>query len=198
MTSETRIVRLKVVLDDVQPKVERWVVVPRNIRLDRLHQVLQAAIGWTDSHLWEIRFVRAGVGWGPIDPLDEDGPIDARKTTLQQALALTGAKSFTYLYDFGDGWTHTVKLDRFETLPAVLDPIFLASARGACPPEDCGGPWGYTDLLEAYDDPAHEKHDEAVQLLGPGYNPNIDPTSERQAAIEAVVESWSRRTRKAA
>lgn len=194
MTADTRIVRLKLVLDHVTPKVERWIVVPREIRLDRLHQVLQAAMGWTDSHLWEIRF--AHLGWGPPDPDDLDGPRDARKTTLEQALTLTGARRFTYLYDFGDGWSHTVKLDRFETLPAEAHATFLALAKGACPPEDCGGPFGYADLLDAYADPAHEDHPDAIDILGKGFDPNVDPTIERQKAIDQLITRWAKRSGK--
>ena len=63
MTADQKIARLKIVLDDVEPQVERWIVVPLKIRLDRLHDVLQAAMGWTNSHLWEIRI--RDLGWGP-------------------------------------------------------------------------------------------------------------------------------------
>ncbi len=196
MTADQKIVRLKIVLDDVEPTVERWIIVPLKIRLDRLHEVLQAAMGWTNSHLWEIRI--RDLGWGPADPdnLFGDGPFDARKTTLQQALAQTGAKRFTYLYDFGDGWSHTVKLDRFETLPAGLDATFLAYAKGPCPPEDCGGPFGYADLVQAYTDPAHESHHDALDILGTRFNPIADPTTDRYDAIQRLVGSWARKPRK--
>lgn len=195
MTADQKIARLKIVLDGVEPKVERWIVVPLKIRLDRLHDVLQVAMGWTNSHLWEIRI--RDLGWGPVDPdnLFGDGPFDARKTTLQQALAQTGAKWFTYLYDFGDGWSHTVKLDRFETLPAGLDATFLAYAKGPCPPEDCGGPFGYADLVQAYTDPAHESHLDALDTLGTRFNPIADPTTDRYEAIQRLVGSWARKPR---
>lgn len=100
------IARLKITLDDVEPVVSRRIEVPLAIRLDRLHHVLQIVVGWTDSHLYEFRF--RGIGFGIPDP-DwgmGDGPIDARKTTLLAAIEDTGAKSFKYLYDFGDGWEH--------------------------------------------------------------------------------------------
>lgn len=195
MTADQKIARLKIVLDGVEPKVERWIVVPLKIRLDRLHDVLQAAMGWTNSHLWEIRI--RDLGWGPVDPdnLFGNGPFDARKTTLQQALAQTGAKRFTYLYGFGDGWSHTVKLDRFETLPAGLDATFLAYAKGPCPPEDCGGPFGYADLVQAYIDPAHESHLDALDILGTRFNPIADPTTDRYEAIQRLVGSWARKPR---
>lgn len=196
MTADQKIARLKIVLDNVEPKVERWIVVPLKIRLDRLHDVLQATMGWTNSHLWEIRI--RDLGWGPVDPdnLFGDGPFDARKATLQQALAQTGAKRFNYLYDFGDGWSHTVKLDRFETLPGGIDATFLAYAKGPCPPEDCGGPFGYTDLVQAYTDPAHESHHDALDILGTRFNPIADLTTDRYDAIQRLVGSWARKPHK--
>ena len=103
------LVRLKVTLDGVEPLVMRRVVVPFRIRFDRLHEVLQAAFGWTNSHLYEFRIRDVGFGI-PDGGFDE--PIDARKATLLSAIEDIGARSFKYLYDFGDGWTHTVKIEK--------------------------------------------------------------------------------------
>ena len=87
------VAHLKIKLDDVQPAVLRRVEVPLTIRLDRLHLVLQAAMGWTDSHLYEIR--AGDVGWGMPDPDFGDGPLDARKTRLIDALEDVGTRSLT-------------------------------------------------------------------------------------------------------
>ena len=76
MTAD-RIARLKITLDDVKPQVLRRIEVPLTIRLDRLHEVLQAALGWTNSHLYELR--AQDVGWGIPDPGFGTGPLDARK-----------------------------------------------------------------------------------------------------------------------
>ena len=92
--------------------VTRRFEVPIDIRLDRLHQTLQAALGWTDSHLWEIR--ARDVGWGIPDPDWPDGPLNARKATLWDVIEDSGAKTLHYLYDFGDGWEHTIKLLSIE------------------------------------------------------------------------------------
>jgi len=133
------IVRLKITLNDVEPKVERRVEVPFAIKLDRLHLVLQAALGWTNSHLYEIR--ARDVGWGIPDPDWGGGPIDARKATLADVLEDVGVKTLRYLYDFGDGWEHKIKIERLDdAVPGVLYPR-LISAVGRCPPEDVGGPW---------------------------------------------------------
>jgi hypothetical protein len=143
--STDAIARLKITLDDVKPVVLRRIEVPLTLRLDRLHLAIQAAMGWTNSHLYEI--LACGVGWGMIDPDGGDGPLDARKARLIDALEDT--KTLRYLYDFGDGWEHTIKVERLiDPEPGVLYPR-LIEATGRCPPEDVGGPWGYAELLDA-------------------------------------------------
>lgn len=172
MTAAARpsaIARLKVSLDNVTPKVVRRVEVPLAIRLDRLHLVLQAALGWENYHLWEIR--AGGVGFGIPDSDWGDGPLDARKVTLQDVVEDTGAKRLRYLYDFGDGWEHTIKIERIEPAQAGVDYPRLLDAQGRCPPEDVGGPWGYAEYLEALADPEHERHAEMVEWRGEGFDP---------------------------
>src|SRR5262245_21101611 len=116
MTAITDIARLKVTLNHVEPVVLRRIEVPLKIRLDRLHVVLQAAVGWTDSHLWELR--ARDVGWGIPNPGWDDGPIDASKATLLSVIEDTGVKKLTYIYDFGDGWEHTIKIERICRCPS--------------------------------------------------------------------------------
>ncbi len=144
MTS-TSIARLKITLDDVKPAVLRRVEVPLTIRLDRLHLVLQAAMGWTNSHLYEIR--ARGVGWGVPDPDWGDGPLDARKTRLLGVIEDTGAKTLKYLYDFGDGWEHTIKVepDLNSVLgKSVLCQLLRAAVQGVCTTSSTSG-WGSGD-----------------------------------------------------
>src|SRR5271165_4623574 len=169
MTAES-IARLKITLDDVKPQVLRRIEAPLTIRLDRLHLALQAAIGWTNSHLYEIR--AGDVRWGEPDPNWGDGPLDARKARLIDVLEDVGAKTLRYLYDFGDGWEHTIKIERiFDAEPGVQYPR-LIEAVGRCPPEDCGGPWGYPEFLEAITDPKHERHAELTEWIGSAFDPN--------------------------
>src|SRR6266481_3955494 len=104
--STATIARLKITLDDVKPTVPRRIEAPFDIRLDRLHLAIQAAMGWTNSHLYEIRI--GDVGWSDPDPnWGRDGPLDARKARLGNVLDDVGTKTLCYLYDFGDGWEHT-------------------------------------------------------------------------------------------
>ena len=107
-----------------------------------------------------------------------DGLRNAEKTALQAIIADTGARTLTYLYDFAHGGQHTIRVERvFEAASDTACPV-LIEARGACPPEDAGGPPGGAEDLEAMSGPAHERHDGLLQWCGPDFNPD-DPQSAR-------------------
>ncbi len=150
-------VRLRVVLRDVEPAVARVIDVPASATLPELHELLQAAIGWTDSHLHQ--FVTPQETYGIVIPGEEMWPEDQRDETGAR-LADLGTE-FEYLYDFGDGWTHYVEvLGRGGSAPGCVD------GHGACPPEDCGGPGGYAELLDVLADPAHPEHEHMRSWVG--------------------------------
>jgi hypothetical protein len=187
--STDAIARLKITLDDVKPVVLRRIEVPLTLRLDRLHLAIQAAMGWTNSHLYEI--LGCGVGWGMIDPDGGDGPLDARKARLIDALEDT--KTLRYLYDFGDGWEHTIKVERLiDPEPGVLYPRLIEAA-GRCPPEDVGGPWGYAELLDAIHDPKHERHGELKEWIADDFDPNAADAQWLSREVAALAKLWSRK-----
>ena len=190
MSADT-IARLKITLDDVKPTVLRWIDVPLTIRLDRLHLAIQAAMGWTNTHLYEIR--AGDVGWGDPDPDGGDGPLDARKARLIDVLEDVGTKTLRYLYDFGDGWEHTIKVERLlGPVPGIVYPQ-LIDAAGRCPPEDIGGPWGYAELLEALGDPRHERHAEARDWLEDGFDPTVVNADWLAEELTTLAKRWSRK-----
>lgn len=129
-----RTTRLRIGLRDVEPAVVRVVDVPASSTLPELHHLLQAAVGWTDSHLH--RFDSGTGSWGQPDD-DDDAVRDERGARLADLPA-----TFVYRYDFGDGWEHDV-----EVLGAGDAEPGCRYAEGRCPPEDCGGPHGYAELL---------------------------------------------------
>jgi len=187
----TSIARLKVTLNDVKPAVQRRVEVPLAIRLDRLHLVLQAAMGWTDSHLYEIK--ARDVGWGMPAPDFSEGPLDARRARLIDVLENTNVKTIKYLYDFGDGWEHTVKVERItDAAPGLAYPV-LIDAIGRCPPEDVGGPWGYDAFLEALADPAHENHAGMKDWIGETFDPNAVDVEALANDVAARAKTWTRK-----
>jgi hypothetical protein len=160
--------QLKVTLAETKPPIWRRVLVPTDITLDRLHEVIQAAFGWWNYHVHEFEIGR--VRYGPVD-LDDDWnpPKDERKVRLDQ-IASPGTR-LRYTYDFGDDWRHTIEVekavdaDTSATLPTLID------GRRACPPEDCGGPWAYTELLTVLADPNHPEHAERLEWLGGPFDP---------------------------
>ena len=187
----TRIARLHVTLNDVKPLVQRRVEVPLAIRLDRLHLVLQAAMGWTNSHLYEIR--ARDVGWGLPDPDFGEGPLDAKKARLIDVLEDAGTKTVRYLYDFGDGWEHTVKVERItDAVPGLAYPV-LINATGRCPPEDVGGSWGYDEFLDALANPAHENHAEMKGWIGETFDPIAVDVEALADDVAALAKAWARK-----
>ena len=192
MSADT-IARLKITLDEVRPAVLRRIEVPFDIRLDRLHLAIQAAMGWTNTHLYEIR--ARDVGWSTPDA-DADWSndfLDARKARLGDVLEDLGTKTLKYLYDFGDGWEHTIKIERLtDPEPGMVYPR-LTEVSGRCPPEDCGGPWGYAELIKAIKDPKHERHDELTEWIGDDFDPHADQAEWLTAEVDALAKKWSRK-----
>lgn len=186
------IARLRIELDDVEPAVVRRVEVPLTIRLDRLHLVLQAAMGWTNSHFYEIR--ARDVGWGRPDPLFGDGPLDASKARLIDVLEDVGTRSLKYLYDFGDGWEHSIRIERITDAVAGMAYPCLIEAAGRCPPEDVGGPWGYRDFLDAVGDPNHQEHAERLEWIGGNFDPTNTDVEALTRAVHSLAKKWSRRS----
>src|SRR5579863_689713 len=190
MTAAT-IAHLRIKLDDVEPAVVRRLEVPLTIRLDRLHLVLQAAMGWTNSHLYEIR--ARDVGWGIPDPDFGDGPLDAAKARLVDVLEGVGGRSLKYLYDFGDGWEHSIRIERItDAVPGIVYPR-LIEATGRCPPEDVGGPWGYHEFLDVIADPNHEEHAERLQWIGGHFDPTNVNVEALAQAVHNLAKKWSRK-----
>jgi len=138
------VLQLKIGLSGVTgPPVWRRLLVPADMRLDRLHRALQVAMGWDDYHLHA--FSAAGIDYGPVDP--ELDHRDERKTPLKRLLRDKGDR-LRYMYDFGDGWEHEIVVEKLlRAEPGVRYPVCVAG-KGRCPPEDCGGPWGYASLRD--------------------------------------------------
>ena len=117
--------------------------------------------------------------------------MDAKKATLLAVLEDTGAKTLKYLYDFGDGWEHTIKIERIvDPEPDALYPRLLA-AKGRCPPEDIGGPWGYGEFLEAIADPEHDRHDEFTEWYPEDFDPNLVETDWIDKELTKLAKRWS-------
>jgi hypothetical protein len=171
-------VQVLVQLRDIEPAIWRRVVVPASLTLRELHAVIQTAMGWEGYHLH--MFDVAGTIFGDVE--DFDGELGDEDTFTVGQAAATG-HAFSYEYDFGDGWTHDVKVEQLMASVGVGTPHLLGGAR-ACPPEDCGGSWGYEHLLEVLADPHHSEHKGLLEWLGDPYDPDAFDLAETNANLE--------------
>ena len=147
------------------PPVWRRVSVPAQFSFYKFHLVIQAAFGWDNYHLFQ--FSPSGYGSYPTITIPsaeyDDDITDAEKTKLSKVFTKE-KQTFTYIYDFGDDWSHKITLEKIisdKTLNA-----HCTAGKGTCPPEDCGGPWGYANLIEVLKDPANPEHNDMKEWLG--------------------------------
>ncbi|MEO8410905.1 MAG: plasmid pRiA4b ORF-3 family protein, partial [Propionivibrio sp.] len=135
----------------------------------KLHDVIQAVMGWSDCHLHEFEI--GGERYGIPDPDFGWGEPVRSERRMRLITALNGKKSFRYTYDFGDNWEHRMKVEK--VLPpdsGLLTALCLAGAN-ACPPDDVGGAPGYIDFVDAVSNPDHPEHDEMIEWFGSSFDP---------------------------
>ena len=171
------IYQIKVTLKDSKPPIWRRLQVMGDTTLNSLHLILQEAMGWEGYHLYQ--FIVGQTYFGEPDP-DFDAEDDS-KVKLSQIVRREKQK-FTYEYDFGDSWLHEILVEKIlPPEPGVHYPFCLKGKR-ACPPEDCGGVWGYDDLLETIKDPGNEEYEEMMDWLGGEFDPeafDLDSINQR-------------------
>lgn len=168
--TDAGLLQLRIELDNVEPAVWRRVVVRDSLTFARLHHVIQEAMGWQDAHMHEFIVGDVHIGMASEDNFF-DMPEVVPEDTVTLAEAIGKKRKFKYWYDFGDDWNHTVAVEK-RLLPDTSAPnaVLLAGER-ACPPEDCGGPWGYADMLAALADPKHEEHNTYAEWVGDDFDP---------------------------
>ncbi len=176
------VVQLRISLQDVHPVVWRRLLVPGGVRLSKLHDMFQAAMGWTDSHLHSFRIGDALYGMCFDDYPDDE--IDEKSVTVTGALR--DQRRFVYEYDFGDSWEHDVVVEERTTTTLGLKFAVCVDGQNACPPEDCGGVGGYATMLEALADPAHEEHDSYLVWVGGPFDPTAFELAEANIALQRV------------
>jgi len=182
----TPLYQLKITLRDCKPPIWRRIVVRADMKLDRLHRVIQTAMGWSDCHLHQ--FVAGRVFYGIPDPeFDDlsDEMLNEKRYTVAD-LAPMAKKRFIYEYDFGDNWEHEVVVEK--VLPPDADfkhPVCLGGAN-AHPPEDCGGSPGYADFVEAMADPKHEDHEEMKEWIGGAWDATRFSLEDTNAGLKRL------------
>ncbi|WAS87018.1 MULTISPECIES: plasmid pRiA4b ORF-3 family protein [unclassified Corallococcus] len=190
-TSEPSIHVLHVELMEIAPAIWRELHVRSDTPLSKLHGILQAAFGWTNSHMHMFEdSSRQKYGHrakGDADDFSLGGPplLDEREYTVAD-LGPRARSVFGYIYDFGDDWVHRIRVKKVQP-PEVGKryPICTAGARAA-PPDDCGGVPGYEDLLEALRDPNHEDHEERLEWVGGSFDPEAFDLKATDKAVRAI------------
>ncbi len=166
--STSPIYQLKVTLANIRPPIWRRLQVRGDISLFRLHEILQRAMPWTDSHMHQ--FIVGRTYYGRADSQLRMEILSDRSNTLAE-VAPAPRRRFIYEYDFGDSWEHEIVVEKIlpSDAPARC-PECLAGER-ACPPDDCGGFPGYEHLLKVLGDSKHPDHEEMREWLGRLFDP---------------------------
>ncbi len=175
-----RIYQLKITLQRIRPPIWRRIQVPSDITLPRLHDVLQIVMGWSDYHLHVFKI--GGTEYGMPDPEYCADIANERRVKLGHVVRWEQVQ-FLYEYDFGDSWEHQILVEKIlYSQPNRHSPVCLTGRR-ACPPEDCGGVWGYAELLEALADPDHPEHDSMREWAGG----DVDPAAFDLEAVNVAL-----------
>jgi hypothetical protein len=187
------IYQLKVTLRYTKPPIWRRLLVPAGMTLEGLHDILQVAMGWTDSHLHEFLVGQKRFGTpDPEDQLMDLPPVgDERTAHLFKVLGKAGAKA-RYTYDFGDNWEHAIVVEKvLPPDPGAAYPMCVGG-KLRCPPEDCGSIPGYYNLLEVIRDPTHEEHEEMMDWLGGEYDPGAFSVDDVNQGLAPLQRWWAK------
>lgn len=184
-----KVYQIKVTLRAIEPRIWRRFLILDGTLAD-LHDAIQDIMGWEDAHLHEFNIDKRRFGI----PEDDGGlgvffdvpDIEDEGAVLISQFAPSGRKQtkIMYTYDFGDDWEHDVVIEKvLDPDPALTYPICIEGAR-ACPPEDCGGPWGYAVFVEAVTVPEHPSHEERLEWVGIAFDPEEFSVEKTNANIQ--------------
>lgn len=170
-----QVYQFKITLKGIKPPIWRRIQVPETYTFWDLHVAIQNAMGWEDYHLHEFTFtlpvtkIKVSIGIPMEDDLEET-MLPGWEINISDFFSLQNPNG-DYCYDFGDGWQHSITLEK--VLPREAGVIYPRCIDGkrACPPEDCGGIGGYAEFLEAIRDPAHELHEDMLDWIGGEFDP---------------------------
>lgn len=189
---------LHVQLDHIAPPIWRRVEVEGTETLRKLHHILQAAFGWEDAHLHDFEVDGMTYAMLDVDDMrdfaDPHPTGDERKVRLHKLLK-PGSR-LRYRYDFGDGWEHTILVEKMETIEsAPWGAARIVDGARACPPEDVGGPPGYDALLSAlHHDPQSAEAAQYRDWLGPGFDAErFDLRAANATLHRMAANGWGKR-----
>ena len=165
--------QIKISLLNSKPLIWRRVLVPSSLSLKKFHQVIQIVMGWKNSHLYQ--FLVEDVIYSEYEIEFEDEP-EVKPPTIKLSKVFSASKHFIYEYDFGDGWSHKVTLEKILPHEDSFTYPICIGGENACPPEDCGGLNGFYSMLEELKNPYHGEHQSTKTWLGGFFDPlSFDP-----------------------
>ncbi|MEW6601174.1 MAG: DUF1841 family protein [Nitrospirota bacterium] len=169
VVSIANILTVRISLEGIKPAIWRRFAVRDDISLLELHEIIQSVMGWTNSHLFSFLINRTE--YTDRETVEELGRMRSAENVKVRSLKLKKGDTFKYVYDFGDDWSHKLKIESVSAPdPEIEYPACLAGAR-ECPPEDCGGPPGYERLITILNDPGHEEYAEMKEWIRPDFDP---------------------------
>lgn len=177
-----KVYQFKVTLKGIRPPIWRRIQVPGNYSFWDLHVAIQDAMGWFDCHLHSFEMINPKTGFREEIGLPDDdfGAFDRDvipgwERPISRYFTPENSKSL-YIYDFGDDWRHEISLEKILSPEKGIPYPRCIKGKRACPPEDCGGPWGYGEMLVTLSDPEHEDYEDTVEWLGEVFDPEyFDP-----------------------
>jgi len=171
-----KVFQFKITLKGIRPPIWRRIQIPETYTFWDLHVAIQDAMGWFDSHLHRFEILNPSTGMEEeIGIPDEEFEWDTVtlpgwKQKMADYFSMNNTKS-EYVYDFGDNWEHIVKLEKILPRQEGIPYPKCTDGKRACPPEDCGGSWGYEDFLKAITNPKHREHKEMLDWVGGSFDP---------------------------
>lgn len=178
--SVASVLQLKVMLNGSKPPIWRRALAPAGMTLNELHQVIQSLFGWLDYHRHHFQTEGSrGPIYAPVDPDGEDGfygepSLEESQVNVVELLPAVGS-TMTYTYDLGDNWVHAIKLEKVLADDDGGQLPRCTAGRGAAPAEDSGGTWGWTNIVQAVNDPNHDEYEEYRDWLGLQPGETLDP-----------------------
>ena len=193
-----QVYQFKITLKGIKPPIWRRIQVPETYTFWDLHVAIQDAMGWLDYHLHSFEMVNPSTGMKvEIGIPDEDFEWEVEILPgWEQKIAdwfSMENRLANYTYDFGDDWEHKIQLEKILPRDIKVKYPICVKGKRACPPEDCGGIWGYEDFLEIIKNPDHEEHEEMLEWAGGEFDPEHfdvqevifdDPDERRKIAFD--------------
>ncbi len=167
-----KVYQVQVALKGFKPKIWRRLLIPSDLLLSDFHKIIQTSIGWTNSHLHQ--FIKNRTFYTERMPNDDSwnemNNVDYKKIKISDLLKKEKEK-IVYEYDFGDSWEHDIILEKILPLDDKMNYPVCLKGKMNCPPEDCGGVWGYSEMLEILKQPDHEEYESYIEWLGGEFDP---------------------------